>query len=380
MMVKERRRNRAPDEPSFRFDRIVLGVRITNRSGTREWRQFEKDNAILTSLGDQGQEETLRLFQRGKIKMPQLRAAASREQLLSGGLVKDMALVMPLWGKDGAFQQTLPQMGRSEASRLRYDVSMKSLERKAGEWLPLKATVKDLQYVNWTELADEWDKSGSDWNRLRGMLSAFLTKLLKDKFHPYRRMVLAAIPTADEVERVCEISVEQFWEIIASVDEALRPMYVTLVATGMRWGEYQRCKREHLNHRGMTVTVVGEARRQNAKKKRRVIHVADWLWPWVVAGVPHPLEYQAARRHWVKACKAHGVEVRIHDLRHLKGQVAIEGADISEVADVLGHSQLSTTRRYVRHANQERVAKVVGSGLKPMGKVLPMPKAAGSGR
>lgn len=377
---KPRRKNLPPEKPSFRFDRVILGMRITNRSGTRSWRQFEKDNAILTALGDQGQEETLRLFSRGKIKMPALRAAASREKLLSGELVRDMALQEPLWGEGGAFLKTLPRMGRSPESRKRYRVSMLSLERKASEWLGPKARVADLELVNWSALSEEWDASGSDWNRLRGMLSSFLSTLLNDKWHPFRRTVLGKMPSAEEVERVCDISVEQFWEILESVDESIRPIYVTLVATGMRWGEYQRLKTEHLNHRTLTVTVVGEQRRKNVKKKPRHISVAEWLWPWIVAGVPALLAYKWTRIHWMRACEKHGVTVRIHDLRHLKGQIAIEGADISEVADVLGHSQMSTTRRYVRHANQERVAKVVGKGFMPKGKVLPMPKAAGGAK
>lgn len=373
-MKRERRKDRRPDEPTFRFDRILFGMRITRRSGTRDWRQFEEDNAILTALAQQGQEETVKLFARGEIDMPQLRHAHARGNLASGTIVTSMALREPLWGEDGAFKRMLKKMGSSEASRARYAVSMKSLERKAAKWLGPKATVNELKIVDWAELQSEWGKSGSDWNRLRAMLSTFCTKLLKNKWDKFRIELLNEIPRAEEVERVCEISVDQFWKILELIDEPLRPMYVTLVATGMRWGEYARTKPAHLNAELKTVTVVGEPTRKNVKKKSRTIHVAEWLWPWVVNGVPVPLGYKASRLHWVKACADYGVPVvRIHDLRHLKGQVAIEGADITEVADVLGHTQLATTRRYVRRQNQERVAKVVGKGLKPSGKVLPLP-------
>jgi integrase len=377
-IAKKRNRDRRPDESSFRFDRVLTGVRITRRSGTREWRQFEQDNSILTELAKQGQESTLKRFAKGEIDMPQLRAAHSRGQLSSASLLSDMAVREPLWDSMTA---TFPRMGRSQASRDRYEVSMKSLQRKAGHWLSTKATVADLEAVDWNTLSESWGTSGSDWNRLRAMLSSFLTKLLGDKFHPLRRAILAKIPSAPEIERTCAITVEQFWQIVASVPAEVQPMFVTLVATGARWGEYLRLTRDDLNGETFAVRLVGETTRKNAKKRARTIYVAEWLWPWVMAAVPAPLAYKATRKHWKRACAAHEApDVRIHDLRHLKGQVAIRGAALSEVADVLGHTQLSTTRRYVRDLNQERVAKVVGKGLKPKGKILPMPRAAGGSK
>jgi integrase len=370
---KQRHRDRFSSEPTFRFDRILFGVRITRRSGTRSWRQFEVDNAILTKLEDQGQESIVKRFSRGDIGMPQLRAAHARGELASATLFTDMALQENLWS---AFDNTIPKMGRSQASRDRYEVSRKSLERKAGEWLNKKSSVADLELVDWTELADSWGKSGSDWNRLRGMLSAFLTKLLGNKWHPLRSSLLAKIPSAAEVERTCAISVEQFWQIVAGIPEEVQPIYVTLVATGARWGEYQKLRATDLLADTHAVKLTGEPTKRNPKKRTRTVYIAEWLWPWVSAAVPAPLGYKAVRRHWVKGLKGQGItDVRIHDLRHLKGQVAIRGAALSEVADVLGHTQLSTTRRYVRDLNQERVARVVGRNLKPKGAAVPAPAA-----
>jgi len=56
---------------------------------------------------------------------------------------------------------------------------------------------------------------------------------------------------------------------------------------------------------------------------------------------------------------------RLHDLRHLKGQMLIKDVDIATVADDLGHTQLSTTRRYVRDLHQEQTARVIGSVSSP---------------
>lgn len=375
-----RNRDRRADEDTFRFDRRVLGVRVTRRTGNRDWRQHETDNAILSELGKQGQEQAIRLFQKGDLTMAQLRAAHARGQLASANLVTDIALREKLWGVAGAFGQMLPRMGRSERSRDRYRDSIEALRRKAAEWLGPNAIVADLENVPWTRLSADWNASGSDWNRMRAMLSSFLTNLLNNKWHPFRHSVLAKIPRMGENERVCEISVAQFWKAVKEAPELVRPSFVTLVATGMRVGEYLACTPKHLNAETLTVNVPGDPTGRNPKKKGRAVQVAEWLWPFIEAAVPSPLQYKALRGQWAKAQKAIGVSgVRLHDLRHLKGQTAIEGADISEVADVLGHTQLSTTRRYTRHLHQEKVAKVVGRRLRPRGE-LPSIRVVGGKR
>ena len=57
---------------------------------------------------------------------------------------------------------------------------------------------------------------------------------------------------------------------------------------------------------------------------------------------------------WLRAvCKAAGIEgAVIHDLRHMVGTyAALAGATSREVADLLGHKQLSTTERYINGVN-----------------------------
>lgn len=377
-MGAKRNRDRRPDEPSFRFDRVLLDIHITRRSGTRSWRQFQQDNGVLTELAENGQVEVLKLFKLGRIGMPKLRAAHARGMLASGKLMADIALRESLWGEHGAFATTLKRMGTSPASRDRYEVSMLALQRKSGEWLGPKATVADLEYVDWAKLAEQWGKSGSDWNRMRAMLSAFCSVLFDDKQHEFRRQLLKKIPELAENERVCTINVEQFWQIVAAASETFRPAYVCLVATGMRWGEYASCTKAHLHADTLTVSVPGDASgRKNAKKTERDVPIAEWLWPWIMAGIPAPHAYKATRAQWGKACQSLGISgVRLHDLRHMKGQLAIQKSDISEVADDLGHTQLSTTRRYVRQLSQSRVAKVVGKALKPKG-ATPTPRKVG---
>jgi integrase len=63
-------------------------------------------------------------------------------------------------------------------------------------------------------------------------------------------------------------------------------------------------------------------------------------------------------REWYKALKLAGISgLRFHDLRHTVGtRLGRAGQDIHTIAGILGHSQLSTTRRYVKH-NTESMRK-----------------------
>jgi integrase len=365
----KRRSDRKPHEETFRFDRTLLGVRVTRRSGTRSWRQFDADNAILTKLRDNGQVETLRLFQAGKIDMPQLRAADARGELASGTLLQQIAVQEPLWS---AVDKTVPEMARGTTGQ-RYAVAFAALRRKGSAHLGEVATVADLEHVPWKELHEQWGASGSDWNHVRRAVSRFLSVLL-GKHHPYRHTVIDRIPVAPEVEREPDITAESFWAAVGHAPEYVRPAFVTLVATGMRWGEYARAKKSHLKPRTLGVEVPGT----KTAASLATVYVSEWLWPWIEQGIPAPLGYEHTYKWWKRACVAAGLGVfadpdtergytgpHLHDLRHLHGQLAIDAVDVTKVADGLRHTQLATTRRYVRKRNKQDVAIAVGDALRP---------------
>jgi integrase len=61
-----------------------------------------------------------------------------------------------------------------------------------------------------------------------------------------------------------------------------------------------------------------------------------------------PLDRSAVRTRFVRAQKAAGVRVRrFHDLRHSFGSLAIQKFDLVAVKDMMGHSKLTTTERYL---------------------------------
>jgi integrase len=175
--------------------------------------------------------------------------------------------------------------------------------------------------------------------------------------------------------------------------EHARPCYVVLAATGMRLGEYLRCTTEHLVPARYAIRVPGT----KTKRSRRVIELGPSAWPWIEAGIPSPLKSRWMHIYWWRACVALGLGrytqvvrngvpqvtvirradgtrqarpvmrytgLRLHDLRHLMGQVATdEGATTAQVGDALGHADYKMTARYQRRRHSRIVGQKVASAL-----------------
>lgn len=61
-----------------------------------------------------------------------------------------------------------------------------------------------------------------------------------------------------------------------------------------------------------------------------------------------PLDRSAVRSRFICAQEKAGVRVRrFHDLRHSFGSLAIQQFDLVAVKDMMGHSKLTTTERYL---------------------------------
>jgi len=57
--------------------------------------------------------------------------------------------------------------------------------------------------------------------------------------------------------------------------------------------------------------------------------------------------YKDIRHHWNKITKELGIKIRLHDLRHLIGFIAVnEGVSLAAISKTLGHSNMQITERY----------------------------------
>ena len=343
---------------SLRIDRRFKSIgRLAIASGTTNKRRFEKLNAMLTELYEDGLLDILTGLKARRWTLQQVYQAKRAGRLPY--LASEMALATNLWEAIAAW---LPESANGSNTRKRYGVSFKSLQR-AGV-LPPSARIADLKAANWALLHGRWSGGSADWNRLRSAVSRFLTMTLGDKYHPFRRAVMAQFPRAAESSgRVPDLSPALFWRIVSAAPQHVRPAYVALAATGLRVGEYLALEPHHLQPITHSLRVPGT----KTASSEATIQIGDEAWEWVRSAVPSPLRYKWLYRHWKRACTAAGApDLTLHDLRHFYGQMGAEtGLPEAKIQQALRHRDASMTRRYTRQRDRGEVAAGVASILFP---------------
>lgn len=340
-----------------RFHRYVAGVGlIRNHSGARTAVEFRYRDAILTKLIRLNALDTLRLFKRRALTIGDL-VTADRENRLEH-VARELVLHRPL---KEAVDAWLTVSARSEGSRKRYAVSWAHFWRVG----PLRDTtvVRELAAVDYHKLLKNWGASDADFNRFRAALSAFLSRYLGAKQHPFRYEVLSRVPRGVESDgRVPDVSVGEFWRIVDLAYEPVRSVYVAMAALGAYYKELAPLTKLSLRPKTFTVLLRGQ---KQGRQTVIEVSVAPELWPWIEAAIPLPIGYKWLRIYWKRACKAAKVPgVWMRDLRHLAGQLAADaGMADSAVATHLRHKNVATTRRYTRRATARAVAAAIGSAL-----------------
>ena len=341
-----------PGSRNYRFNRYVRGVgRITNSAATAKLPEFRYRDGLLTKLIRLGALDTLRLFKRGALTLNDLIAADRTGRLER--VAEQLVLDRPL---RAAVDTWLETAARADSSRTRYGVSWTHFWRVA----PLRAgaVVRELTQLDYHRLARTWDASPADWNRFRAALSAFLSRYLGAKQHPFRYEVLARVPRGQEPEgRVPNVTPTDFWKLVLRTPDYVRPAYVALAVLGVDVGEYLHLRRIHLDKRQLLVQVPGT----KTRARPREVAVDARLWRWIERAVPAPLGYKWLRLHWVRARTAAGFpDLRLKDLRHLSAQFAgDEGATDRDLTTHLGHTNPAMSHRYARR----RVARVVAGKI-----------------
>lgn len=350
--------SRSRSEPSIRFDRRFRGVgRINRSSGTSSPKEFLRRDALLTELADSGQLEALRAFQAGDLIIEHLMEAKRSGELSSTWLLRDVKLDQNLWDAlDDLYGAT-----KDRSTHHRYHSTARKFARVMLATIGRHARIRDLRRVDWQLLRREWGASPSDWNHLRRMISRSLSHWMGDVYDPFRREVVKRIPREKEMPRIPDITIAMFWDILGRTPDYAQPCYVTLVATGMRLGEYLRCDKKHLSRATCSIDVPGT---KTADSKARIF-VDEALWPWIEAGIPAPLNETWIRHYWKRAAREVGKgELRLHDLRHAYAIFASDaGVPTAQIQAALRHAGPEMTRRYEMQRMRRTVANTVGRVL-----------------
>lgn len=151
--------------------------------------------------------------------------------------------------------------------------------------------------------------------------------------------------------------------------ESLYPVVVLALSTGMRQGEILSLEWPQVdlvrgyiylsdtkNGERRTVPLVSHAKELvlNLSKIRRVD--TKLLFPSTVK----PQSPVAIRRPWGEALKAADIQdFRFHDLRHTAASyLAMNGASLAEIAEILGHKTLQMVKRYA-HLSEQHTSAVL---------------------
>ena len=155
-----------------------------------------------------------------------------------------------------------------------------------------------------------------------------------------------------------------------SPDDRLYPMVVLALSTGMRQGEILGLTWADVDFDRQTITL-----HQTKNGERRVVPLVEPALgllrerardsdgsPWVFRAPRSDKRPVFARRPWVNALEAAGVtDFRFHDLRHSAASyLAMNGASMMEIADVLGHKTMQMVKRY-SHLSEAHTRGVVTS-------------------
>lgn len=184
----------------------------------------------------------------------------------------------------------------------------------------------------------------------------------------------------------------KFFEICKELKPEYYTHYFVLARTGMRFGEMRGLLWENVDLESANITITktedftpkGRERKTGISKTRTIPLTSDAVE--MLRSIPRshtyknvflrngkPIDKGAEKnlRYWLqKIAKAAGVVgmTRLHELRHTCGQQIYDlTGDIYVVKEVLGHSDLKTTLRYVGKATrraEEAMKKLEGFGTK----------------
>lgn len=362
-----------------RIDREVPGIgRVNLRTRARTTAEHNARKALFNRLVEADQLDVIRMLMRGEVSWIELRQAERKKRLHSDALAADVALARPLWDRSeaepGALTQTLPRMGKAESSRERYRVAFVQLRAHAADFLPAGASVKHLATVDWPAVWDDMraaELSAATRNRVRSSLSAFLTVFLGDKFHPFRREMMRLMGAfEDQTGQLRDITVDEFWTNYAKLDDAIKPIALTLAGSGLRVGEYLQCT-ETSARRLPTIWF------PNGKTGGGEVEIASDLVPFarlaipcriapapkVWKGVQYDARYRKIHRAFAAAAKATGIPWSPHYLRHLYAQLGIAKLPDVVVQKGLRHKTASMTRHYADRKVKAEVSEAVSSTL-----------------
>jgi integrase len=149
-----------------------------------------------------------------------------------------------------------------------------------------------------------------------------------------------------EMERDVRLEPSQVRALFERADPRLGDLLVFLALTGLRRSEALRLTQADVRNGAVHID------QRSKTARRRVVPLAPEASAIAMTSIPFQLSAANARRLWEQAREAAGLPgVRFTDLRHASGSWLVErGTSLATVRDLLGHSSIKMTSRYVQAA------------------------------
>lgn len=145
--------------------------------------------------------------------------------------------------------------------------------------------------------------------------------------------------------RIRFLSREEYGRLIEACDPAMQKLVKVAVATGLRKSNLLNLdwREVDLSSSRITVTIKGD--------KLHCIRMTPEVRAALTSGQDRTgqvFDTRNFRRRWNRAVRAAGLEnFRFHDLRHTFASWArMAGADLADICEALGHSNIAVTMRY----------------------------------
>lgn len=247
------------------------------------------------------------------------------------------------------------------------------------------AQVTPTNVQAWVRSAVDQGLSPRSIAKYHVMLHSIFARAVRDRliaFNPCEDTELPKIVT----RKTRTLTPEEYVAVLRETPPRFKPLVMTAIETGLRWGELVALRPRHIDFLRRTVTVeetIVEVSRKDSPTGDRMIakpypkddesrtlrvsqglievlavRIAelglardDLLFPSRDVAGGQPLSRATFNtRYWRPAVQRAGVDfnVRMHDLRHAHASWLLAGgADLKTVMDRMGHAQIMTTQKYL---------------------------------
>ena len=150
------------------------------------------------------------------------------------------------------------------------------------------------------------------------------------------------------------LTVDETLALIDACEPHLRPLIVTSIFTGLRWGDVRLLKWDEVDLENSVINLEDSKTDELCyplplPMMREIKKIPRNGSPFIFINVETGKPWQNLRKAFDRAKKKAGITrpFRVHDLRHsFASNLLMEGSDLKTVQELLGHRNISTTMRY----------------------------------